>query len=73
MSPHAAAAGVDLDAEQTAAIDAPRAGGTVAITGTAGTGKTFTLVRRALRLAADSRLGSERRRRRSFACVAARS
>jgi hypothetical protein len=54
MSPHAAAAGVDLDAEQTAAIDAPRAGGTVAITGTAGTGKTFTLVRRALRLAAEA-------------------
>ncbi len=45
---------MDLDAEQAAAVDLPSAGGTLAITGTAGTGKTFAIVRRALRLGAES-------------------
>ncbi len=54
MSPNVAGATMDLDAEQTAALELPAMGGTLAITGAAGTGKTFALVRRALRIAAES-------------------
>jgi superfamily I DNA/RNA helicase len=52
MIPLAAAAAPDLDPEQLAAVDAPLAAGALSLVGAAGTGKSFALVRRAVRLAA---------------------
>ncbi len=45
-----------LDTEQARAVAHPRAGGSLAIGGPAGTGKTFALVARARRLAAQGRI-----------------
>ena len=53
MIPDIAGATVDLDPLQAAALDLPATGGALAITGAAGSGKTFALVHRALRLAAE--------------------